>query len=386
METTKFLSRLAHVGEAVREKGTTPPKTIGALRSGSKKSIGFAVLAMAVVACDAPDACEQPLSYPTRELEDGALSASINLLVVPVYEASQPPPTTYLTEDLLQGFYFDYPNSVADFYDGNSDGNVVLEGDVHPDLVGVSTECYYEQRQGFYDDLLSTAEKSISDFWEYNAFSFVLLDIADSDKAWSQIGTFLEGPYAGIRANFIPSNDIDMHGSSVPAHELGHGLGLLHASSYDCDGDLPLGIEYLLPADCVYAYGDNTLMGDSMGKGDLDASQRRRLGATIPSETVTSTGTFSLLQKTVPSVQTLEPEQLMIPTSGGYFSLEYDHHGDGVEIRFVPEGTSRNSVVDTIRVYKHDDEGTTWADEGRNISVEIGSLTPEEATIIVNSL
>lgn len=394
----QLLSRVARVGEAVREKGTPSSKTINALRSGSGKSIGFVMLAIVMAACE-PDACEEPLSYPERKLEDGALvpASFIDLLVVPVYEANdanQPLPTTTLTEGWLWNFYFDYPNSVADFYDRNSDGNVVIEGDVYPVPVGISTECYYQQCQGFYDDLLSAAKKAIPGSEEFNAFSFLLMDMPEPDKAYSQIGAFPEdSANAGIRADFLTSGTIEMYGSQYAVHEFGHGLALLHASSYGCPGDLPINIEYEPNESCVDVYGDNTAMGGL--DGDLDASQRRRLGAAIPRKIVTAPGgTFSLFPKTVPSTQFSDPEQLIFPTTGGYFSLEYNYDQNGVEVRFVPNLTSSDSFVDTVRILSYDiknhasyvfGEGTEWKDVGRGISVSFDDFSSKKAKITVNS-
>jgi hypothetical protein len=118
-------------------------------------------------------------------------------------------------------------------------------------------------------------------------------------------------------------------------HELGHTLGLGHATSSRC----PLGCS-------VVEYGDDL---SPMGRGfvDFSAWEKSRLGWLSGTTTVRRGGRYTIARLDAPSTR---PQALVVQTSRGAFWVEHRRAPDRIVVRYVQPRTPSGGAARTILV------------------------------------
>lgn len=194
---------------------------------------------------------------------------------------------------------------ISNFFLETSYQQTWLTGDVYGwfTLPINSTDTCNSLEIGDAADAIATANNV--DLSQYDRYVYVF---PQSSCLWSGIATV-----GGLQTRSWVNN---MPYTKVPAHELGHNLGLLHSQAWDCDGDV-------LNTNCVFiTYGDRI---DTMGASPAhyNAYQKERLGwlnqsQTPPILTVDQTGRYSieLVETTTANAKALKIFKDIDPANG----------------------------------------------------------------------
>lgn len=301
-----------------------------------------------------------------------------------------------MSVDEVRDLVFTGPGSVAGFFRESSWSQLELRGRDRPDgdvygylTVPADTPCSAEEHAGF-----AAVQAAGIDLTGYDRVAF-LLDSADRGcwfGGWAYIG-------GQVSVNLFSGPDATR---AVLQHELGHNLGLVHASALQCTtpAGLPSAIEEDGGSCRVEEYGDPyDTMGNAFNQMEFSARHKARLGW-IPEAnvtTVTASGTYALAPS---ELRTDQPQLLRIPLPSG---LSYDvdvrrPHGlwdakvadypalmDGVTIR-RGDGWA-GSLLDTMPGGGVDDAplrvGQTFTDRASGVRIRTEQSGPEGALVHV---
>lgn len=205
-------------------------------------------------------------------------------------------PTPSWGAALIASTTFTGSRSVAAFYNENSNGNVLLTGDVvgwytinysHPD--GSST-CYQSPYGDAADKAAQAAGVNLSNY-AHKVYIFY-------DSHGTICSSGMGGGSGTIGGNpslaWIFKSDSNKDNIMTLSHELGHNLGVHHASFYDC-----MTTQIAPYANCQYAeYGDaSDIMGGSViGPAQFNAPHKAAMGWLSGSnvQTVSQSGTYTI--------------------------------------------------------------------------------------------
>ncbi|MGW6132429.1 zinc-dependent metalloprotease family protein [Cellulomonas sp. NPDC055163] len=302
-----------------------------------------------------------------------------------------------MSVDEVRDLVFTGPGAVASFFRESSWSQLDLRGRDRPDgdvygylTVPADTPCSAEEQAG-----IAAVQAAGIDLTGYDRVAF-LLDSADRGcwfGGWAYIG-------GQVSVNLMSGADATR---AVLQHELGHNLGLLHASALQCStpAGLPSAIEEDGGSCRVEEYGDPyDTMGNAYNQMEFSARHKARLGwiAEANVTTVTVSGTYTLAPS---EVRTDQPQLLRIPLASG---LSYDvdvrrPHGlwdakvadypalmDGVTIR-RGDGWGA-SLVDTTPGGWVDDAplrvGQTFTDRASGVRIHTEQSGPDGAVVHVD--
>jgi hypothetical protein len=290
------------------------------------------------------------VALPGRRLSTASVSGAKRVAVLLVNfsnDTSQP-----FTPAFAAGIAFTNSNSVAAYYSDSSWGQLSLSGDVYGwyTLPDSDTSCNTATWANDANKAATAAGVNLGGYTNI-VYAFPLASNC-AWNGWADLpGTrsWLNGPSAMTLQEM--------------AHELGHNLGLNHASSYVCAEN---GVRVALsanPATCTIGdYGDPfSVMGAGKHYGQTNFA-RGVLGwlSAANTRTVTASGDYALapIEAYDPTaVDTLRVQR----TSGTYFTLEFrqsapifdtfsstDSAVTGVSVRVTPaSGDPRSLLVDT---------------------------------------
>ncbi len=205
----------------------------------------------------------------------------------------------------LMGFDSD-DRSVVEYYDETSHGAYEMTGAVEGPESWSGEACadYGRELANTISDRLSTEYDST--IWYYGS------EIPNCGYGWGSQGTWDR-----------PQGNVWFNGGVFPTaipHEMGHNLGLLHASSIDC-GDVPLADN---PLTCsTEEYGNPISIMGNLGVGHMMGIEKWYFGwfGGCNGVRVRTSGTFTLLPIEVPcdGIQTL---QIPMPVNTRTFDTE----------------------------------------------------------------
>lgn len=261
-----------------------------------------------------------------------------------------------------QRMYMSEPTAADKYWAETSYGNVgvtsTLLGTVNIDVTG-PTDCSLTQVSSWADKAdaaLLAAGKSLNG---YTHTSYILpfdntapgdtrfasnctwggLALVNGKRSWFPYG------YLGFETGFNPV-EIKRYINGTDAHEFGHNLGLLHASSYQCTS---AGRIVTISATCSMAdtYGDlYDVMGDQVGEHLLSNNHKIQLGF-IPAakvQTVTASANYTLASSDLNPTATPYPQSLRIAVPNSNPSHFYE-----LEFR-SPSGTTFDNFPGTSDV------------------------------------
>jgi hypothetical protein len=262
---------------------------------------------------------------------------------------SPQPPQEPWTKQHVRDLYFDGPSSVAAYYSELSDGMLSITGDVF----------------GYYT--LNVPPRPC-DYTGWGAAARAAAEAAGVDLAayTNVVHVFTHQPacwWQGIAV--VPGTKNWVNGALnhyVATHELGHNLGVAHASSTSCVS----GVERVsFSATCTTdEYGDPYDVMGYTGSRQMNGWHRYQLGmmAAADVQTVTDPGEYSLTPVGAPSAEIEAPRMLRVARSAGdYWYLEHRQPGgvfddfgahanavSGLGIRLAPDLTIiRSRLIDT---------------------------------------
>lgn len=329
-----------------------------------------------------------PAAAPVMSEED-----TVAVVLLRLGETGPAPMSVEEVRDLV----FTGPGSVARFFRESSWSQLELRGRDRPDgdvygylTVPADTPCSAEEQAG-----LAAVQAAGIDLTGYDRVAF-LLDSADRScwfGGWAYVG-------GQVSVNLFSGPDATR---AILQHELGHNLGLVHASALVCsapDGR-PTAIEEDGGGCAVDEYGDPfDTMGNAYNQMEFSARHKARLGWVPQANvtTVTASGSYPLAPA---ELQTDRPQLLRIPLPSG---LSYDvdvrrPHGlwdakvveypalvDGVTIR-RGDGWGA-SLVDTTPGGWVDDAplrlGRTFTDRASGVSIRTEQSGPDGAVVHVD--
>jgi len=254
--------------------------------------------------------------------------------------------------------------------------------------------------QSWSDKALAKAQAAGADLSGYDHIMFMFA--AQCPAAWGVVG----GTNTWFGSNFW---------REAAPHELGHNLGLNHASAYACTDDAGnwVSISTRCDHEGAYEYGDNF---DVMGRRVIHPSvwSKARLGLLQPSSivTVTRTGTYSLAPAyKTDGVQTLRILKGTINGVPRYYYLEYrrpygvfdafsstDPVVNGVTVRLAQDHTQGNQkpwLVDTTPATQKPDGtrnfddatlavGQTFYDSVADIRITVNGISATGADVLID--
>ncbi len=274
--------------------------------------------------------------------------------------------TDNFTKQQLETIYFSAPNSVANYINDATMGNVTIQGDINDvygwiDLPGYTrrdvcdiyeeTEAAKGFKKAINDLVKPIATSRGKTFADYNIRAYVFPSIDDQETVgpycnWNAITYgipgdnivqpihFLNGDYDGL--NSFDHGPLDGASaikfySGILAHEVGHSLGLSHAHAFLCGSK-----QISSFGSCtLYRYGDRfDLIGGAWDYHSHTNVKNKILLGWLPStnkKTITTSGTYTLYsgsKNRSNQVQTLIIDR---PTDGGNYYLDYKskNNGDG---------------------------------------------------------
>lgn len=294
--------------------------------------------------------------------------------------------STPWTQQTVRGVFFDNPSSVSAYYTQASDGKIGLTGDVFGfyELAAANTGCNWSS---WATEARTAATAAGVDLTSYNyvvyAFPYV------SSCGWAGLG-------------YLPGSGAWLNGSltlRVAGHELGHNLGVHHASSLSCTSGATR-VSY--SATCSASeYGDPFTI---MGAASTYLSHnwhRAQHGWATDTVTVSTSGTFTLR----PSEGTMTPRALRIARGDGtYYWLEFRQPSTpfdtfsatspavtGVTVRLVPDSTSivQSKLLDmTPGTTSFSDAplavGKSYTDAGLGVTITTASVSATGASVAVS--
>lgn len=282
--------------------------------------------------------------------------------------------TNNFTQKDLEGIYFSYPNSVANYIKDTSLGKVTIEGDINDVYGWVDLEGYTrkdvcdineqsESSKGFKAAINNLVKPIATQrgkaFADYNIRAYIFPTISDNGSVgpectWNAIALgipgdstvkpvhFLNGDYDGVNdTNHGPLNSdsaIKFY-TGILAHETGHNLGFSHAHGIYCGNK-----QIASYGDCkIWRYGDRyDLIGGAWDYHSHTNVKNKMLLGWIPNEnkkTITETGTYTIYSGS----RNYNQNQLLIidrPTDGGNYYIDYKskNNGDGRAPSYIYAG------------------------------------------------
>lgn len=272
------------------------------------------------------------------------------------------------------------PDSVAHLYSQASDGQLTIQ----PDVLGWYT--LPMSNAGCDINLMASQAKSAAtaagvDLSVYQHFMYAF---PGASCGWSGLGD-MPGRETWINGSFS---------SRLTGHELGHNLGMHHASTMSCTD---AGVTVPLSDTCVRSeYGDSQ---DVMGTGQANTPSnihRWQIGLLTDTQTLTQTGDYQLADANLGTTTAPRLLRILRPSGAGNLDLEYRHttganltvaNPEGVTVR-VDEGLYRqvlriNAGVGTVALVP----GASWTDSygtrATNVTVAVTALTATDAHLHV---
>lgn len=225
------------------------------------------------------------------------------------------------------------------------------------------------------DDAKSAIAQNGVDISEYQYFVIVLPN--DVNCGWGGLGN--------VGCNGNCTSWIKWNSTIVYAHELGHNLGMHHASTdLNNDGDLES------------EYGDHSgVMGNNSQVRQINAPHRYQLSIyeQYSDQLLSSptTGSYQLSSLELnPNEHSLYYQIIKIPHINNdnhyYISLRnniglfgmHDTYSDKVNIHHYIEGSNRTHFITALT------EGETFTDEANNVNIEVIDINTNNATININ--
>lgn len=302
-------------------------------------------------------------------------------------------------------------SSVTSYYSRNSSGHIRLHGNVYPRALPVQVPDFRSQADlaEFVESAAKWTLKDI-DYTKYYSYVFILENYAVCNGRSSVgPGTYLiNNKSLNFTATLIPDGCLTPKPSSgqIPnylfLHEMGHTLGLRHASAWEdfCEPDKVVPVESLFDpknVECNYTYLDGSVMG--IGNNDLSGYQRRMIGGDVEVNTAHIFGQYTIWPFETSSPMNIffpplknQYQEIDIPVVDGFYTLEYRPERKGVVIRLFKNDTTvqwpfndtflqvYNNINDPYAVWP---QGNTFFDPLRRISIKIQSTTPDLAIVEV---
>lgn len=290
------------------------------------------------------------------------------------------------TPATVQGVVFSNTNSVANYYAQASYGQLSLTGDVYGwyTIPSTDTGCAWST---WGDQARTAATNAGVDLTQYQYLVYAFP--STSSCGWAGLG-------------YLPGSGAWINGAMslrVVGHELGHNLGVHHASTLSCTN--ASGARVTLSSTCSASeYGDPfTIMGASSTylPHNWHRSQHGWLSDTV---TVSTSGTYTLR----PSEGTISPRALRVARGDGtYYWLEFrqpaapfdtfsatDPEVNGVTIRLVPDTTSvvQSKLLDmTPSTTSFADAalavGRSYTDSALGLTITTSAVSASGATVTV---
>jgi hypothetical protein len=244
---------------------------------------------VAVAAPQSTLAAQERVAAQTAAASTGARTLAV-ILVNFANDSAQP-----FTTDQARAAYFTASNSVSAYYGEQSQGQVSFTGQIRSDgdvfgwytIASTDAGCNW---QTWGSQARAAAKADGHDTAGYDHVAVVFPNAPSC--AWSGLG-YEPGRYSYINGTLSPR---------TTAHEIGHNLGLMHASSYNCSN---AGVRVTIGGSCSLSeYGDPF---DVMGAGFrlLNGYHRAQAGwlGSGTTRTVTTSGDYLLAP--------------LLPTGGG---------------------------------------------------------------------
>ena len=311
---------------------------------------------------------------------------SVAVILVNFATDSNPEPWTPAE---VRGRIFDDSDSTAAFYSDESYGDITLSGDVFGwyRIAGPADTCDYSL---WASQAITAAQNDGHDLSGYGHIQFVFPHQASC--GWAGLG-------------YMPGTETWLNGVTEPwvaAHELGHNMGLHHASSYSCTSG---GAYVTWSSNCTASeYGDPyDVMGNNSQVFHDNAWHLAQLGV-IPSsniQSITSSGTYTIKSALHSGPGT---NLLRVPTGGTparYYDLSIRESGgvfdsllpasitSGVSVHWDP---AMGALTQSLLLDGTPDSGAGFSDaalpagstfsDGQN-SITVDSVSPGEATVSV---
>ena len=324
-----------------------------------------------------------------------AQTGPYSVLVALVRFSDQPVPTQpNLQPALIQENMFGASDSVASYYDAVSFGQVDMTGTVTPWLdLGINWPVDRSGCNGVHEQEVTDALTAAG----YNPAAYdTVVEVVYTDSACPGMGFAALG---GSRTWILVGETIPHVGEMVAIHEIGHNMGMAHASRL-----------YSLPSNAASAeYGD---IFDFMGVGNgINLPHQRQMGW-VPANRVTqvsTSGTFTIdasdLTAGTAGIEITPPANLTAPISGpGRFFVEFERtnpwSGGMYESMFQPGAMIRATRQDyatgfnTYLVDAHPETrntsldsafraGEAWRDPTGTVSIHVVSVSDASAVVRV---
>ncbi len=318
------------------------------------------------------------------------------------------------TVDDIKKWTFTEPNSVAAYYKEVSFGKLNFTGDVYGWLnlsMSAGTGC------PSYDASIEAKNQLMAKGVNLDSYDNVIYAFPSMNcwaPAWAEIvgkQSWINGTY-NLYSQPFPSASLANTNVGMVIHELGHNLGMNHASSYSCHDSNGKSVSLDKPSNCSRSeYGDPfDVMGyDYFYSRQLNGFHKGQIGLFLPTNKaqVTKTGNYNIfpIERNLPNnIQSLRIPAGIDPLTGKkiFYYLEYrqqfgkfdnfnskDPAVNGVGVRIAPgyvEHLSQSHLIDTtpeVSGYENSALGLNkvFNDTYRGIKIKVTALTRQFATI-----